>query len=296
MLRLWRDRLLAGLAPAARTLARVVWRDRLLVGFAPTELALARVSGGLRQRIGAKHVVPCAAVSAPEPWQGPIAALKTAIESARGDALDVTVVLSNHFVRYAIVPWDDALASAEEELAFARHCFTKTYGERARTWLLRVSEERAGAPRLASAIDAALLDAVNGCFPRNGKARLASVQPYLMAAFNGCRSSMPPAGAWLMIVEAGRACLALHAQGQWQAVQNTKGEFAAPDGWATLLERERHRTGNEAADTVVVHTARGAAANWPRSTNWKFQSAVLPARDGYSPLEDGRYVMALSAG
>jgi hypothetical protein len=273
-----------------------LWRDRLLVGFSPAELALVRVSGILRPRIVAKRTVPCDPAFGTEPWQGAAAALKSAAESLRGEPLNVMVVLSNHFVRYALVPWDDALAGAEEELAFARHCFTKIHGERAKSWTLRASEEPAGAPRLASAIDAALLDAIGGCFPKGSQARLVSVQPYLMAAFNRWRGAVPPAGAWLLTVEAERACLALHARGRWQAVQNTKGEFAAPQEWVTLLDRERHRIEGEAPDTVLVHAMRGARSDWPQAADWKFQGLALPPLDGYLPLEDGRYATALTAG
>lgn len=273
-----------------------LWRDRLLVGFSPAELALVRVSGILRPRIVAKRTVPCDPAFGMEPWQGTAAALKSAAESLRGEPLNVLVVLSNHFVRYALVPWDDALASAEEELAFVRHCFTKIHGERAKSWTLRVSEERAGAPRLASAIDAALFEAIRGCFPKGDKARLVSVQPCLMAAFNRWRGAVPAAGAWLLLVEPERACLALLAKGRWRTVQNAKGAFAAPQEWVTLLDRERHRIDGETPDTVLVHGMHGARAHWPQAADWKFQGLTLPALDGYLPLEDGRYATALTAG
>ncbi|MDH3289257.1 MAG: hypothetical protein OEP48_16245 [Betaproteobacteria bacterium] len=272
-----------------------LWRDRLLVGFSSTELALVRVSGSLRPRIITKRAVPCDPAFGAEPWQGTAAALKDATKGLTGEPLNVAVVLSNHFVRYALVPWDEALTGAEEELAFARHCFTKIHGERAKSWTLRVSKEPAGAPRLASAIDGALLDAIRGCFPKSGKARLVSVQPYLMAAFNRWHRAMPAAGAWLLLVEPERACLALLAKGRWRTVQNAKGAFVSPQEWVTLLDRERHRIDGQTPDTVLVHGLHGVKAHWPHAT-WKLQGLTLPPLDGYLPLEDGRYATALTAG
>jgi len=272
-----------------------LWRDRLLVWLAPAELALVRVSGILRPRIVAKRIVPCDPAFGTEPWQGAAAALKSAAESLRSEPLNVVVVVSNHFVRYALVPWDDALSGAEEELAFARHCFSKIHGERVKSWVMRVSDGPAGAPRLASAIDAALLDAVRASFPKGGKARVYSAQPYLMAAFNRWRDAVPAEGGWLLIVEPERACLALHAKGRWQAVQNAKGEFAAPQEWVTLLDRERHRIDGDAPNTVFVHATRGTTTHWPRLGGWNFQALALPALEGYSPLKDGRYAAALTA-
>lgn len=271
------------------------WRDRLLIGLAPAELTLARVTGGLRPKIVSRGALPCDPGFGTEPWQGAAATLAGVAEKARGERLEVTVVLSNHFVRYALAPWNDALAGPEEELAFARHYFVKVHGERAKSWVLRVSDGMRGAPRVASAIDAALLEAIRGCFAKSGRARLASVQPYLMAAFNQRGGAVPPAGAWLLIVEAERACLALCAKGRWQALASAKGSFSAPEEWAALLDRERLRVADgDAVSTVLVHAAHDGGARWPQIGDWKFEPLAAPALGGYLPLEDGRYAMALA--
>lgn len=272
------------------------WRERLLIGFSPSELTLVRMSGLRRPRVTAKHTAACDPAFGPEPWHGAAASLKDAAEALRGDALDVTVVLSNHFVRYVLVPWNDAVAGAEEEQAYARHCFAKIHGERSKAWTLSLSEERAGLPRVAGAIDTALLEAVRGCFQTGGKARLVSLQPYLMAAVNCWRGSMARTGAWFLIAEPERACLILHDKGRWQAVLNTKGSYSAPEEWATLLDRERHRiVEGDPVTTVLVHAAHSNAARWPQVGDWKFERLSLPPLDGYSPLKDGRYTMALAA-
>jgi len=272
------------------------WRERLLIGFSPSELTLVRMSGWLRPRVTAKHTAPCDPAFGPEPWHGAAASLKDAAEALRGEALDITVVLSNQFVRYALVPWNDALAGTAEELAFARHCFTKIHGERSKSWTLSLSEEPAGMPRLAGAIDTALLEAIRKCFPAGGKARLVSLQPYLMAAVNCWRGSMAQTGAWLLIAEPERACLVLHGKGRWQGVLNTKGSYGAPEEWGTLLDRERHRISEgDPGNPVLVHAAHSNAARWPQVGDWKFERLSLPALDGYLPLEDGRYTMALAA-
>ena len=93
-----------------------------------------------------------------------------------------------------------------------------------------------------------------------------------------------------------RRCLALHGAGRWQAVLNTKGSFSAPEEWAALLDRERHRiVGGEPATTVLVHAAHSNATRWPQIGDWKFERLSLPPVDGYLPLADGRYSMALAA-
>lgn len=269
-------------------------RERLLVGLAPGEVALVRVAGWPRPRIADKSVLSCDAQYGREPWEGAVAALEGAAGALRTRALDVTVVLSNHFVRYAALPWSDALDGPEEELAYAQHGFTRIYGERAKGWTLRVAEAPAGAPRLASAVDKALIEALQGCFPKGAKARLVSAQPYLMAAVNRWRGEIPAQGAWLLLVEPERACLALHAKGRWQAVQSVKGAFDAPEDWVALVERERVRIEADSPETVLVRTEAASRA-WPQFSGWNLRALSLPALKGYLPMEDERFSMALAA-
>jgi hypothetical protein len=170
----------------------------------------------------------------------------------------VTLVLANPFVRYALVPWSDALSGQAEEEAYVRHHFLRIYGERAKGWSFRASP---GSPRLCSAIDAELLAALRGAFAKK-RAKLVSVQPGLMWVFNLARSSVPSSGAWIVRADADRACVGLYAAGRWQAVQNTRGE------WLAVLERERHRIGGALPDLVLLHSTASVANDAP---GWKLE-------------------------
>ena len=206
--------------------------ERLLIALSPAEVSAVRWRGFPRRRVVATSRVACDAASGGEPWQGAVAALDALQDQG---PCKVTVVLSNHFVRYAVVPWSDALGTPAEEDAYVRHHFVKIHGERAKTWRLRSSESAAGAPRLASAVDAGLIDALARRFPQGGRARLVSVQPQLMRKFNEWRGLVPAQGAWLVLAEADRACVALLAGGRWRTVQNGK------EPWLEQLERARYR-------------------------------------------------------
>lgn len=170
----------------------------------------------------------------------------------------VAVVLSNHFVRYALVPWNAQLAGDTEETAYVRHHFARIHGERAKAWSFRASPASAGQARLCSAIDATLLEEIKAAF----KGRLVSLQPLLMSAFNRARAAVPSAGAWLVMAEPERACIALYAKGAWQSVHNGRGE------WPELLERERHRIGGEVPDRVLLHAEPAMAMEAP---GWKVE-------------------------
>jgi len=176
----------------------------------------------------------------PQPWQGALQDFARRIAALRR-RVDVTVVLSNHFVRYAVLPARDGAATPEEELALARFHLTKIHGDRVKGWEVRVCD------RLACAIDAPLLEGIKGCFSRTGKARLVSVQPRLMAAYNAARRRIPREGAWLLLAERGRTCLARVAAKGWASVHN--GREADTD---ELLERERSRVSGEPLPSLVL--------------------------------------------
>ena len=219
--------------------------ERLVIRLSPTKIVVG------------EKAVACDPAFGAEPWQGAVAALK-GLEWTRH--CRVTVVLANPLVRYAVIPWSGGLSTPAEEEAYLRHHFGKIHGERAKAWSLRASEAPRGAARLASAVDTALLAELKSAFPKGGRAKLVSVQPELMEAANRWRSAIPARGAWLVLAEPERACLALHGGSGWHSVQNAKGD------WLTLLERERFRV-QEAPSLVLLCGARA-----PRDAGtWQFR-------------------------
>jgi len=176
----------------------------------------------------------------PEPWSGALEDFTRKVAALKKRAT-VSVVLSNHFVRYAVLPPQDGTATADEEIALARFHFTRIHGERVKGWEVRVSEA------LACAIDSALLEGIKNAFPRKGKAKLQSVQPFLMSAYNRSRARIPREGAWLLAAEAGRTCLARLASKGWASVYNGRESDADE-----LLERERSRASGEPLPSLVL--------------------------------------------
>jgi hypothetical protein len=240
-----RDRLATLSLGAWRSTVPRLFPEDLRVRLAPAEV----LAGG--------SSIACDPALGAEPWQGAVATLKN-MEWTK--PCKVKVVLSNHFVRYAVIPWSDGLATPAEEEAYLRHHFAKIHGERAKSWTPRASEDRRGLPRLASAIDTALLEELKGAFPRGGKARLVSVQPELMEAINRWREAIPRDGAWLVLAEPDRACVAMHREGGWRSVQNAKGD------WLTLLDRERFRL-HDVPGLVLLAGARAPQ----QSAGWQFR-------------------------
>lgn len=273
-----------------------LWRDRLLVSLASTEVSWLRLSAALKPRVLAKRSLRVDPVYGPEPWQGAVAVLRAEAEAWRKDSVSATVVLSNHFVRFTLVPRSAGVTGAEEELALARYYFTKVHGEQSRAWDVRLSDTRSSGPKVACAIDAGLLEALGACFPQERGPRLVSVQPLLMSAFNFWRGQFPKSGAWFLLVEPERACLALLSGRSWVAVQNAKGHYPDAEAWVNLLDREQWRTNLERVpDTVLVHAPRLPGAPPPRHGAWKLLGLQVAWPEGLSPLQDSAYAAAVTA-
>jgi len=196
----------------------LLWRERVLVALEPHAVHAVRPKSNEKR-------------SAAGAWQDVLPQVLAGWTRA-----DVTVVASNRLVRYVVVPRTAGVSGDAEELGLARHQFTRVHGERARDWDVRYSRETG----LASAVDKGLIDDL-------GKvARVRSLQPYLMAAFNRLRARVPKEGAWIVLREPEATCVALYTKGGWAGVSVSR---AAGD---EVIARERLRMGGAQAPNTVL--------------------------------------------
>jgi hypothetical protein len=225
--------------------------EHLRIGLGSKWLSLAGY-GRDRGKLLRKQIVLIEPAPEAAPWQAAIDALPAAL--ANVGAAPVTVILSNHFVRYALLPWSANVKSGAEWLALARHRFAAIHGACAEQWTVRISETGPRAPHIASAVDSALLEALLARLAASG-AKLVSVQPYLMAAFNRIRRSLDDASCWLVIEEPGRVALALIRNGVWTAIRARRKDERWRETLPAILERESAILGLEEPCTeAVVHT------------------------------------------
>jgi hypothetical protein len=193
-------------------------RDRVLVALEPNAVHAVRPKSGEKR-------------SAAGAWQDVLPQVLAGWTRA-----DVTVVASNRLVRYVVVPRTAGVSGDAEELGLARHHFTRVHGERARDWDVRYSRETG----LASALDKELIDGLRRAV------KLKSLQPYLMAAFNGLRARIPKEGAWIVLPEAQATCVALYSNGAWAGVSVSRATGTE------AIERERLRMGGAQAPNTVL--------------------------------------------
>jgi len=250
---------------------------------------------GLRRMIDEPHIVPCNSANGAVPWRAALQALEAVLPGFASDKAAATVILSNHFLRYALVPWRAELANAEEDLSFTRHCFVKVYGKAAQQWELRLSQEAPEMPRLASAVDAELLDGLRAVFDGAG-IPLRSVQPHLMAAFNGFRGRLQQHSAWFALLEPGNLCLALLSHGRWSRVRSLRIDRAWREQLPLILEREAVLADDPAVPhQVYVWSAELDDTALPEIDPWQFHalsSGLVPG----AVAAQGRHLAMAMAG
>ena len=239
------------------------WRDPLSVWLAPGEVAVVRRNFGFRGFGEQLRLLRPAAVAGAPAWRGALDALAASLDDAGAHTPRARIVLSNHFVRYAVARWREDLKSPSERQAFIHHCFRETYGAAADGWTLREDCARYGQDSLACAIDSALLEGLRDAF-RNARMRVASVQPLFMTAFNRHRRALGDEGGFF-VYEPGRLCGAGFAQQQWVSVSNVRVD--APGLLPFALERERllHGLPGDGPAYLCIADPRAPAAGFAAS-------------------------------
>lgn len=272
----------------------LLWRDRVLIGLGADGITGVRFARGFSSRVSSHKFVAFSANEADRPWSHAIASLPELLAGIGSNAADVTVILSNRYVRYTVMPWNDKINGAREGQAFARHCLANVYGSLAEQWELRLSAAGARAPRIASGIDRALLQSLRDAFAQS-RLRLVSIQPYLMAAFNRWRQRLPRGDCMLLLPESRFYTCAVFAAQRWQSVRSGTVASSLSDELPAILDRERAWGMLNGHPPVFVANSTGANITLPAGQPWSLQPLSLPAAATF-PKPAAPYLMALSAG
>jgi hypothetical protein len=258
----------------------LLWRDRLYIALSPERVTLARVGRGLHAQLGARQSIVCGEGG----WEDVLA---EALRKPEWSNTVATVILSNHLLRYQVVPWREQLDNAEVE-ALMRHTFSEVYGPVASGWELRWHSDKPATPWLASAVEQALLARVQAILAET-KIRLYSVQPYLMTAFNHWRNEFKGGQQWFVLGEPERACICLIRDGSWVSVGNYRiDQDRVQENLQVLLEREVVLSGcHEMPQDMLML----APDDWGLVKGVRRLQAPLPA--GLSAAEFNQYAMAL---
>jgi hypothetical protein len=165
-------------------------------------------------------------------WEPALDVLASCLKDASWHSAVCRLVVANHWACYAIVPWSDALIDQSERINHARYCLAKTYGDVVAQWTVTVNEGAPGEPQVACAIPSALIDGIQLVADTQGL-RVISVQPQLIAAFNGWRGRLPKKDGWFFTLEEGSLAAAHFTANGWDRVRAVR----IGDDWEVELKR-----------------------------------------------------------
>ena len=254
-----------------------LWRDEVGAYLAPNRVCLVRLKRGLRPALAAEHE-HLLHETGQDGWQAAVAAFEALVaEKAWGHAR-VRVVLSDRWVRYAVVPWSEALSSGAERLLYARQLLEGAYGDAVSDWEVRIGDELPYLTRVAYAMPPALLAAIRSICARPG-IQLSSVQPQLVVAYNSWCHRLPPSGAWFVTVDHGSLAAARLGREGWDRVHTVR--IGAE--WTRELRRlqtfGRLASSNSAEGQVYVdapHAWRTVAGSAAGDLNWREEDGMTP--------------------
>jgi len=262
----------------------LLWRDQVRIGVAPNRLIVAGYQRGVNPRLVRRDIVEVEPGNSGPGWQAAIEALPAALAPSRAAKPEVSVILSNCFVRYALVPWNPTLRTEAEWLALARHRLTTVHGTAAERWELRVTETVRMGSLIACGVEAELLDAVQAKVTE-GRAKLSSVQPYLIAAFNRIRTKIGQESCWLVIEEPGCLVIALIRGGHWLSIRCRYVDANWRASFAEILEREGALLAlDEPCSRVVVYTPSAFDADTSGAFQLRDLTLVGGTAADYQPL------------
>jgi hypothetical protein len=227
---------------------------------------------GVRPKVVAEQVVAVDATNKND-WQPAVETLRGQVRNELWHDANASVVISDHWAKYAVVPWSPEVSSQEERKAYARLVLDDTYGDIADQWSISLSENRPRTATIVSAISTPLLEEIQTVLAQE-KLRVISLQPHLVVAFNAWRDKIPDSAAWFASIDEGLLA-ALHlTDGHCDRVRSVR----LSDDWAVEMKRiqtmARLAQGRPAEGRIFVD-----APLWLRESADK-SSAALEWLDG----------------
>jgi hypothetical protein len=246
------------------------WAETIEATLHPTLVRVAR-----RSLFGRQAAPPSSTQVAPdtvgaaghEAWRAALATLDDALRRAGVSGRALRVAVSDHFVRYTLIPWSSELVADSERLAFSQLSMREVFGAAADSWALCLGDQPAGQPVFCAAVDASLLSALRDLAAKH-RLRLRSVVPMLSLRVQRHRRSLKERAFCFASLEPGRMTLAFHGAHGWDAVRGRRVANGVVEELAGALRQEAAAAGAGATGTLylagedLAQPAPSSVAGW----------------------------------
>lgn len=208
-----------------------LWRDEVAIYISPRRIVLTRMKRGMRPVNIAESYVPVVNGETSQ-WEPMLDAFRSCMEETAWHGANGRLIVADHWARYAIVPWSDALTDQSERIQHARYFLAKTYGDVVAQWTVTLNESAPGTAQVVCGIPSALLGKIYELTEARGL-RVKSVQPQLIAAFNSWLKRLRRIDGWFVTLEEDSLAAAHFNPGGWDRVHSVR----IGNDWETELKR-----------------------------------------------------------
>lgn len=251
-----------------------LWRDQIQVFLAPGRVDWVRSKRGFKPVQTARITLPCSPVQGAPVWEPALRQLEKNLSAAAGTELSIT--LSNHFVRYAVLPPQAEITTPEEVNSYAAFRMREVYADRADSWVLSVSGWSPVSGAVCAAISRDLMIRLEQMAQRY-QCKFQGAEPYLASVYDRWQKLLGGPKTYLAVIEAGRICIALLADGIWLNIRNQRILHDAADELLAALDQEAVLSGNkETGEWVHLFAPEHPGLRLPENCGW----SVVPLQTG----------------
>ncbi|MBI3902530.1 MAG: hypothetical protein HY306_06250 [Nitrosomonadales bacterium] len=273
-------------------------KNELRVVLCHNQLQLVHVSGRLTLKGWAYQVldkqIHSFGADPDMPWSMGVNKLETVLSGLDIQPESASIVLSDYFLRYAIVDADPTLHGEAEQIAYVKYRFGELYGESADSWELRLDQEYPGAPFFVSSVEGQLIADLRETFAQ-AHVRLQSIQPCLMRMYNQCRAEFKNRDAWFILFEHDSLCMVWLKNGRPNSVRKIR----VADDWLQklpeIIERETCLSGLD-TEAKEVFLWSFDQLDWDMRQSggrWKFIRIQPAPPSGLQAQYDEQYALAM---
>jgi hypothetical protein len=244
-----------------------LWRDEVGAYLAPHRLCLVRLGRGLRPKVEQEQNFEFPTRGSD--WALALGSLEQQLTEGQWQAARLRVIVCDHWARYAVVPWQAGLSNPEQ-LAHARELLSSLFGDALQDWIVTLSDQPPGTPRVACALPSSLVEALGAIGERTGMP-MSSLTPQLIASYNCWRHRLPAAPAWFVSLEHGSMAAARIGEHGIERIDSVR----LGEDWLRELRRlqtfARWSNGAGKGDCVYVDGPRSwstAATSAPETLQW----------------------------
>ena len=221
-----------------------LWRDRIQVFLSPERIDSVRTTRGFKPVQEAKVTVLCEPLQGAPVWQAALQQLEKQLVGVSG--AELTIILSNHFVRYVTLPPQTEIMTPEEVNSYAAFRMREVYAERVDAWALSVSDWSPLTGALCAAIPRDLLTELEKTAVRL-QCKLTEIEPYFASVYDRWQKLLNGDKTYCVVVEAGRLCISTQIGGVWHSIRNQRILHSVADELLAALDQEAVLSGSKAA-------------------------------------------------